>query len=824
MRHSNLALRLRQSRRARVEMRLRAGAIGGALTLGAALVPHAAQAALVTVNGPSAGVNLDAGEAIHITPSGSITDAGDDGVENGPGNATLGDGINTGILNEGAIDAGDNGVLLSTNTTLQGSIVNRGTIAAGSDGIQLDETSEVTGDISNEGSIGSAGTPVGDVGISVFSNSSVGGNIANSGDIHSTNDGIEVTDGSEISGAIRNETGGTIDAGQDGIELSGATVQQGIINAGSITAAEDGILIDNAATLNGGIDSSGTISAQGGDGIRIDQASTVSGGISNSGSITASGGTVGEPSDGIEVSGISTTVTGNIVNSGSINAETDGIDISQSARIQGDVSNALGGVITAGESGIEIDAAATVTGDVVNAGGINGDDGVLINRSQVQGGVSNTGTINAASDGISIYGTGSEVQQGVSNTGTINALDSVGIYIDTAATIGQGITNSGAINADFGIYISQGATVNGAVTNAVGGTIESSDEGATVRNATVTGGIRNDGTINAANEGILVSSAASIQQGVTNTGTIDAFWGLWVSESEVSGGITNEAGGLIDSDDVGVGVYSATVAGGITNAGTIRAADQGSYGNDGIRVYYSSTVTGDITNAAGGLIDAATNGGDAGISVDSTSAVDGAIVNAGTIDAGDDDAIVVTSNSSVSGGVSNSGSLTGGLALSGTDGAGGGIDVLNTGVIDIGTRGSSISGGFTQTSTGELAITLLNPFGAGVAALRIGADVLLDGLLSLTFDSAFSVADGQRFTLLGVGVGGTLGGMFSNYGDDALVSSFGNVGLYLDYADGGDVELYGSAAAAPLPGTLALFGLGALGMVGAGAARRRKRD
>jgi hypothetical protein len=534
------------------------------------------------INGPSSGVNLDAGEAIHITTTGSITDAGDDGVENGPGDTTFGDGVNTGILNEGSIDAGDNGVLLSTRSTLQGSIVNQGTIAAGADGIQLDETSAVTGDISNAGSIGSAGTPVGDVGISVFSNSSVGGDITNSGDIHSTNDGIEVTDGSEVTGAIRNESGGTISAGQEGIELSGATVQQGIVNAGSITAAEDGILIDSAATLNGGIDTSGTISAQGGDGIRIDQASTVSGGISNSGSITASGGTVDEPSDGIEVSGLSTTVTGNIVNSGSINAETDGIDISQSASVQGDVRNAEDGVITAGESGIEIDAAATVTGNVSKAGEIDSDDGVQINNAEVQGSISNTGTIDADEDGIVIYGTGTQVQQGVSNSGT----------------------------------------------------------------------------------------------------------------------------------------------------------------------------------------------------------------------------------------------LTGGLAIYGTDGAGGGIDVLNTGEIDLGSSTSFISGDFTQLSAGELALELLNPFGAGVAALTIAGDAILDGLLSLTFDTGFSVADGERFTLFGIN--GTLSGMFANYADDALVSTFSGVGLYLDYTDSGNVDLYG--AAAPLPGTLALIGLGAFGLVGAGAGRRRQRD
>jgi hypothetical protein len=163
--------------------------------------------------------------------------------------------------------------------------------------------------------------------------------------------------------------------------------------------------------------------------------------------------------------------------------------------------------------------------------------------------------------------------------------------------------------------------------------------------------------------------------------------------------------------------------------------------------------------------------------------------------------------------------LDGTLALAG----GSPIDLENSGLIDLSGQffSSNVSGDFTQMSTGELAMMLLDPFGTDLPGLSISGDADLDGLLSLTFDTGFSVADGDRFTLLGIG--GTLSGMFSNYADDALVRSFGNVGLYLDYTDAGNVDLYG-AAAAPLPSTLALIGLGALGLIGAGAGRRRQRD
>jgi hypothetical protein len=116
-----------------------------------------------------------------------------------------------------------------------------------------------------------------------------------------------------------------------------------------------------------------------------------------------------------------------------------------------------------------------------------------------------------------------------------------------------------------------------------------------------------------------------------------------------------------------------------------------------------------------------------------------------------------------------------------------------------------------KTRSATLAITLRNFADYNGAALGIGDDAILDGLLDLSFITDFMLAGGERFTLLDIA--GTLTGTFSNFADDDVVASFGGIDLFIDYTDGGDVDLYTNAAV-PEPGGLALLGLGGLGLLG----------
>ncbi len=242
--------------------------------------------------------------------------------------------------------------------------------------------------------------------------------------------------------------------------------------------------------------------------------------------------------------------------------------------------------------------------------------------------------------------------------------------------------------------------------------------------------------------------------------------------------------------------------GGIRNEGTIES------GSDGIDIV-NSTVTGGITNTVDGRIDS----DGIGIAVFTSSTVNDGISNAGTITA-DDAAIVVTSDGIVNGDITNTGTITGAVAVFGETGSGAGIDLFNSGLLDIGTSESFILGDFTQDMDGTLAITLLGFGDYSFAPLDVD-NAFLDGLLDLSFIPGFSLSRGQRFTLLDVF--GTRSGVFTNFDDDDLVATFNDIELFIDYTEGGDVNLY----TVPTPGALVLLGLGALPLVGR---RRRKPD
>jgi len=529
--------------------------------------------------------------------------------------------------------------------------------------------------------------------------------------------------------------------------------------------------------------------------------------ITDTGSITVTADNAVAPA----ASGIT---TGGITNAGEISTQQDGITIVGGSTVDGSITNALGGSITADDGGgngqgIIIETDSTVTGDIDNAGTVTSgaDSIIVVVGSRVDGNISNAGTLDAGSVGIDIF-RGSSVGGNISNAagGRIDAIKD-GIGVVGGSTVTGDISNAGTISAGFdGIFVSDTAKVEGSVTNTVGAVIDTGQDGISITSTATVGAISNEGTITTAFDGIFVSDAAKVE-----------------------GSITNAAGAFIDAGQDGISTTFSATVGDISNEGTITADF------DGVFVDAGSTVNGTITNAVTGRIDVVDDGidignstvgggisnlgiiasGDNAIDIGSTSTITGGINNAGTITAATA-SIDITAGSIVNG-ITNTGTLTGALRVAGESNSGAGIDLQNNGGrVDIGESESVISGDFSQDGSATLAITLRNFADYGDAALGIGDDAILDGLLDLSFITDFLLVGSERFTL--IDIAGTLTGTFSNFDDNDVVATFGGIDLFIDYTDTGDVDLYSNAV--PEPGGLTLLGLGGLGLIGRW---RRKR-
>ncbi|MFM8332286.1 MAG: PEP-CTERM sorting domain-containing protein, partial [Candidatus Methylumidiphilus sp.] len=284
----------------------------------------------------------------------------------------------------------------------------------------------------------------------------------------------------------------------------------------------------------------------------------------------------------------------------------------------------------------------------------------------------------------------------------------------------------------------------------------------------VGGNLRNTGQIFAGDDGIDINTSSVVTGAVVNSGRIEA-----------------------DSDGIHVS-YAAQVQGGISNTatGVIQV------GGDGIDVSWNGAQAQAISNE--GTITAAQSG----IEVDSTAHIVGAISNSGSI-TGDLASIFIESGSSVGGGISNSGTLTGPLKIDGDDGLGGGIDVVNSGTIDIGASESFISGDYAQQAGGKFKLTLKNLTDYLAAPITIVGDAVLAGALDFSFVPAFNPIGGVRFTVFDIG--GARTGGFANQPQDALLGVFGTVSVYLDYLAEGNIDLY----TVPEPDSFALLGVGA---------------
>lgn len=291
--------------------------------------------------------------------------------------------------------------------------------------------------------------------------------------------------------------------------------------------------------------------------------------------IVTNSGSVSGTNPAAEVSGVAAIA---IDNSGTLDGTTTGVSVSGAG---GDLISGVtnSGDIYGGGYGVSVDNAADISGGLVNSGLIEGSGhgSVAIKvttNSDVSGGITNSGELWGWS-GILVETSdisgGINIQAGGTITGIL-----AGIGV-TTGDISGGISNSGTIDGGLKGIDFLNSVMTGNITNNLGGTIIGNNA-ITFGASTLTGQLDNYGTISG-NTGILATTNADIQGTVTNHagGLIDVDWaGIEVRDnSDISGGVVNNGTISVAGGDTAYGIWvsNAKISGGIINTGTISGAD-----------------------------------------------------------------------------------------------------------------------------------------------------------------------------------------------------------------------------------------------------------
>jgi len=399
------------------------------------------------------------------------------------------------------------------------------------------------------------------------------------------------------------------------------------------------------------------------------------------------------------------TINGRFINNGLLQGLDSSFRTSITAILNGGITNTSAGEIYA-VSGTAIDLQGITTGGIDNAGWIHGGPVAISLSGTLSGGLTNSGTI---------AGLSTAIEMGGSFTGDL---------VNSSLIVGQ--TNG----------INMTANWDGRLINNVGGLIGGSNLAGIWFQNVISGGLENHGFIGGGIYGI--RNDGLFDNGILNSGTINgATYGIAATQGVFTGGITNQAGGLI----VGVNFLGITVgqdfSGGITNAGEIRGATYGIFVNDlfsgGINNSGVVSGAGDtaivLANTAvfqGGITNTNLISGGSGIEVGGI--LNGGINNAGQILASANNGILILGPGALNDGVQNSGTINAaisGLLISG-DLSGG---IQNGGTIDGNTNGihlqTSLVGGLQNTGS---------IFGSGGAGLSIDATgIFEDGVTNSGF-------------------------------------------------------------------------------------------
>ncbi len=466
-------------------------------------------------------------------------------------------------------------------------------------------------------------------------------------------------------------------------------------HASAITGATNGLVVRNvgfAATGTTTVTVSGNITGTSGDGILMNAAVGVIGGSNGiavdhnyysfgSIAITTAPGTVvtGQGSDGIYARNYYTS------SSIAINA-------------QGDVNGNRNGIYARnyGTAGLSI----SVSGDVTGNGGSGID--AYNSANDVSGSLSiyqAAGTATGAVDGINADNYGGSVT--INTSGSSVGLGGDGIFVlNNAGTTDLSVTVNNADGTDDGVDARNLGSGSTSIT--VTGTVVGGNDGIYASGGIATTGlsIDNQGSVSGQNAAIRTVNQGTGETTVTGAGALQSTAG--------DGLVTNGIGSVVvdiqgDIDAAGNGVFVTSDNAdtkSITTSGVINAGQTGILITNPADTAIDVDVRGDV------------NGGEFGVYVEAGSAAT-SITTSGNVNGGSADGIAVNDNYSsvltidaqgnVSGGrhgiylpgyyTANTGSIsiTGGGAVSG--GSGDGINVNNTGTSLVIVTGNTVSGG-----------------------------------------------------------------------------------------------------------------------------------
>jgi len=266
--------------------------------------------------------------------------------------------------------------------------------------------------------------------------------------------------------------------------------------------------------------------------------------------------------------------------------------------------------------------------------------------------VTNSGSITGTSVGVQMLG--ANTAGTVSNEGLID-VTITGIQTASSGSVSGGIRNSGTltgIGGLVGISVNSSSQVGNGISNS--GTITQFSVGISINNSSsVSGGIQNSGIIDQTTTGISVFNDALVEEGIENTGTLsNTFVGVDIVRANLTGGIrsgTQAQDGNIFALMDGISISRSALSGGIENHGLISAA-----AGSGIEVGLLSTVSGGVSNF--GTIEIG-NPATIGIGIGQFVEFDGDILNSGQI-TGAGTGIRVGFRSTVDGAITNRGGIT----------------------------------------------------------------------------------------------------------------------------------------------------------------------